>query len=71
MATATTKEARMRKGARVFALLAVLTAVEYVLTLPDQRVLLLPPLVALALAKAWLILDNFMHVRDLFGPEEG
>lgn len=60
----------MRKGARVFALLAVLTAVEYVLTLPDQRVLLLP-LVALALAKAWLILDNFMHVRDLFGPEEG
>lgn len=68
-AQSTTLAARMRRGAKVFALLAVLTVLEYLLTRPDVR-LLLVPLAVLALAKAWLILDNFMHVRDLFTPEE-
>lgn len=62
------RAARMRRGTAVFAVLVVLTALEYVLALPDRRLLLLP-LIALAAAKAWAILDKFMHIRDLFGPE--
>lgn len=62
------RRSRMRLGTVVFVVLGVLTAIEYVVALPDERVFLLP-LIVLAAAKAWAILDKFMHIRDLFGSE--
>lgn len=55
---------RMRVGTLVGALLAVMTLIEYaVAVVPiEPRVVWL---VVIALVKTWLILDFFMHVRQL------
>ena len=47
--------------------LAGLTAIEFVIaiTVEDALIWMLP----FAAAKGWLILDYFMHVRDLFREE--
>lgn len=56
--------ARVRTGYVVFAALAVATAVEYVVAVSDVPGSLLV-LAVVALLKAWLIVDYFMHVRAL------
>lgn len=57
--------AKSRLGIWVAVWLGVLTAVEYLIAvnLTNPLLLLLP----FVLAKGWLILRYFMHVRDLFG----
>ncbi|MFN0088905.1 MAG: cytochrome C oxidase subunit IV family protein [Acidimicrobiales bacterium] len=59
--------AKVRRGWVAAALLAVLTVLEYVLAtnLADP----LWPLVPFMALKGWVILDNFMHVRELFGEK--
>jgi hypothetical protein len=53
-----------RKGLIGAALLAVLTVVEYFIAISlDDPLLALLPFVAL---KGWIILDVFMHVRQVF-----
>lgn len=54
---------RVRLGVRIAIALAVLTVVEYLVavTIDDPLRWLVP----FILAKGWLILDYFMHVRDL------
>ncbi|MFQ5967691.1 MAG: cytochrome C oxidase subunit IV family protein [Acidimicrobiia bacterium] len=54
---------RTRLGLRVGLGLAVLTAIEFVIavSIEDPLVWLLPFMVS----KGWLILDYFMHVRDV------
>lgn len=56
-----------RRGIAVFGALGVLTLLEWWVS----RVLPVPilGLVPLALAKAWLILDSFMHVKQLRARE--
>jgi cytochrome c oxidase subunit IV len=59
-----------RLGWLVFAALAVLTAVEYIVAVEVGRNLAL--LFVLALAKAGLIIRYFMHIVALWrAPEEG
>lgn len=57
-------EARMRTGYVVFGALAVATVVEYLVAISGMTGSLLL-LAAIALAKAWLIVDYFMHIRAL------
>ena len=70
--TATTDRAeherKIRVGLQVAAALAVLTIIEYVIavSLDNPLIWLLPFVVA----KGWLILDYFMHVRSVL-TEEG
>ena len=56
---------RTRLGLQVGLGLGVLTAIEFVIavSIEDPLVWLLP----FMLAKGWLILDYFMHVRDFSG----
>lgn len=56
--------ARMRTGYVVFAALAVATVVEYLVAISGVTGSLII-LVVIALAKGWLIVDYFMHVRAL------
>jgi heme/copper-type cytochrome/quinol oxidase subunit 4 len=51
------------RGARVALWLAVLTAVEFFLAIQITNALV--GLVAIGVIKGWLILDYFMHVRDV------
>lgn len=53
----------MRSGFATFAGLAALTAIEYVIAVTVDRALL--PLIPIAAVKGWLILDRFMHIRQL------
>lgn len=59
---------RMRVGTLVGAALAVLTGIEYLVA-----VISVPPLmlwlIVLAIAKTWLILEFFMHVRQIRAEE--
>lgn len=57
-------DARIRIGKRVFGLLAIATALEFVVAVTGI-VGALALLALIALAKAWLIVDSFMHVRQL------
>lgn len=61
--TAEDKARAFGRGWRVAIALAALTAVEYLIavSVEDPLLFLLP----FVFAKAWLILDYFMHVRDL------
>lgn len=68
MSTATSAGARLRKGWLVIGALAVLSLIEYFVSNGLEHALL--PLVPLTLVKAWLILDQFMHVREAFGHGE-
>jgi hypothetical protein len=62
-------KAATRKGLIGAALLAVLTIVEYIIAVSlEEPLLALLPFVAL---KGWIILDIFMHVRQLFEKEGG
>ncbi len=64
------KAAKLRLGWMVIAGLGVLTAVEYWIAVSVHSSPL-PYLTIVALIKAWLILQYFMHVRQLWGEEEG
>ena len=58
----------LRRGVMAFVVLGVLTAVEYgvaVAVVPGAS----PFLAVLALAKAWVILDTFMHIKQLWREE--
>ncbi len=57
--------AKSRLGVRVAVWLAVLTAIEYLIAINiDSPLLWLIPFV---LAKGWLIMKYFMHVKDVLG----
>ncbi len=59
--------AKSRLGVLVAVWLAILTAVEYLIALNvDDPLIWLIPFV---LAKGWLILRYFMHIRDVLGEE--
>ena len=58
-----TKDSGWRRGWIVFAVLAVLTAVEFGVSLSIENPL--PVLAVIALAKAGVIITYFMHVGDL------
>lgn len=60
---------RMGRGTRTIVGLAVLTALEF-LAAVGLTTGLLAVLAAIAIAKTWLILDYFMHVRHLWRSEE-
>ena len=61
------KKALYRRGVIVLVVLAVLTGVEYyVAFLPTSAT---PALFILALTKAWIILQYFMHVSTLWSEE--
>lgn len=58
-------------GLAVIALLAVLTIVEFlVFVAVDVTSALILMLVPIALAKAWLIVNFFMHMPRLWNPED-
>ncbi|MBI4675908.1 MAG: cytochrome C oxidase subunit IV family protein [Chloroflexi bacterium] len=65
------KAALLRVGVLVLVVLAVLTAVEYWVAVGGLGGATLTLLALLALAKAALIVDYFMHVGKLFQPESG
>ena len=63
--------AAQRRGLVVIALLAVLTAAEYVIAVAlDSTVVLVTFLALAAGAKAWAITVYFMHVSRLWRGEE-
>lgn len=67
----TGEAAAQRRGLIVIALLAVLTAVEYVIAVAlDSTVVLVTFLALAAGAKAWAITVYFMHVSRLWRGEE-
>ena len=62
------KKARMRVGWVTFAALAVLTIVEFVVSVylkPST-----PYLIVTSLIKAWLIISYFMHVNQIWQREK-
>lgn len=62
------KASALRLGVIVFAILALLTAVEYVIAVSLNA---WPLLVLVALLKAALVLQFFMHLPRVLGGEEG
>jgi len=64
------KAAKLRLGWIVIGGLAVLTAVEYWVAVSIHSSPL-PYLAVIALIKAWLIIQYFMHVAQLWRAEEG
>ena len=56
------------RGVLVFAVLAVLTAIEYVIAISGLPVIIL---IVLALFKAGLVLVYFMHIGRVFSSGEG
>ncbi len=65
------KAALLRRGVMVIIGLAVLTAVEYWVAIANLGSALLPLLIMVALAKAVLIVESFMHLSKVFQPGEG
>ncbi len=63
MSTARTREERMRTGSIVFTALTVFTLLEYWITSAVEHAFIW--LTVIAVVKAWLILDSFMHIRQL------
>lgn len=61
--------AKRRKGLFVALWIGVLTLVEYIVAVALDDGLVWPYLVPLLIAKAWLIADYFMHIRDLGGGD--
>lgn len=59
----------IRIGRRVFVLLAIATVLEFVVAVSGVGGAL-ALLAAIALVKAWLIVDSFMHVRQLRSEEQ-
>lgn len=57
--------ARFRRGWVVIGVLAVLSLIEYFVATELEHALL--ALLPLTFVKAWLILDQFMHIRAVFG----
>lgn len=68
MSTAKTREERMRTGSIVFTALAILTLVEYWITTALDHAFIW--LALIAVVKAWIILDSFMHIRQLRPKED-
>jgi hypothetical protein len=71
-----TKARELRLGVNILIVLAVLTLVEFgvavlpqILAQPELPVW--PVLVVIALIKAMLVLQNYMHLPRLFAPDEG
>jgi heme/copper-type cytochrome/quinol oxidase subunit 4 len=62
------KLSEKNRGVVVFIALAILTAIEYVLAITGMPVIIL---VVLALLKAALVLNYFMHIGRLFSSGEG
>lgn len=58
-----------KKGVRAAVLLAVLTLIEFLIATSMENPLI--PLLPFVLAKGWVILDSFMHVRDAFNGGSG
>jgi len=58
------KAAELRQGVMLLVVLAVLTAVEYILAIATGLWLLL---VVIALVKAALVIQYFMHLPRVFG----
>ncbi len=58
-------DARLHKGMWVFGGLGVLTVVEYLVAI-GMNGGATPYLVAIALVKAWLILQYFMHMAQIW-----
>ena len=64
------KTVRMRTGWLVALALAILTGIEYWLAVSlDGSIVLY--LVVIAVIKAWLIVQYFMHIRNLWHAEGG
>ncbi len=60
---------QMRRGLKVIIVLAVLTAIEFAVAVwLDIGANLI--LAIIAIIKAWLILDYFMHFTRLFSPSD-
>ncbi len=66
-------EARAQgRGLRVIAILAVLTLLEYVIAVSLASPSALVAMLAVAaVAKAWLIMTEFMHLPKLWQPDGG
>ncbi len=66
-------EARAQgRGLRVIVILAVLTLIEYVIAVGLESPAALVVMLSLAaVAKAWLILTEFMHLPKLWRPDGG
>jgi len=63
------RRAKVRTGLIVAVVLAILTVIEYVIAIQIDRPLWW--LVPFGIAKAWLILDYFMHIRAVFSGNGG
>lgn len=61
-----TLQQTLKTGWVVIAILGVMTAIEYAIALTLEDAALFTLLLALALAKAWLIIQYFMHFRQLW-----
>ncbi len=58
-----------KRGVLAALLLGVLSIVEYIIAVEVANPLL--PILPFVLAKGWIILDSFMHIRDLFNEGDG
>jgi cytochrome c oxidase subunit IV len=66
------EERAQGRGLRIIAILAVLTLVEYFIAVGvDARMLLVVLLSVVALLKAWLIVQYFMHLPKVWQPDGG
>ena len=63
-------QSALHRGLVVIAVLAVLTAVEFMVPIALERAPALPILVFLALVKAGLIVHYFMHLAQLWRREK-
>ena len=64
----TKKGLALRRGAIIFLGLAILTAVEFILAKMSVPSVILW---IIALSKAGLVINFFMHISRLFEPDEG
>ena len=70
------KAAELRAGVNILVILAVLTAAEFGVALLPQllgqpELAVWPALVVIALIKAGLVLQNYMHLPRVLAPDEG
>ena len=59
----------MRTGYGAIIVLAEMTIVEFVIAVATDGGVLYGLLTVIALAKAWIIFDYFMHITHLWRPE--
>lgn len=62
-------KAKQRKGLVAVFWIAVLSLAEFAVAVALNGQLVWPWLVPIMAAKGWLIMDYFMHIRDLEGGE--